>query len=255
MIQLKRISLTFFIYLSMLFWTVLYCSVAIWVYLVALFCPKRISGQIMRYVILYYGQTMIHIAIRPFIVAKYEDLAGGDTRAGIYIFNHRSASDPFLMSIFGISAIQLVNGWPMRLPFFGYFARSCEYIDATKIDYESAKAHITSLLKRGVSVMAFPEGTRSDGRVMNHFHSGIFKLAMDTGALIYPCAIVGNEYLPDRKFRFPQGGKIMVRRLKAIENDEIMQCPTAFVLKNKIKDIIQQETAKMDKLIDHENQI
>jgi hypothetical protein len=47
----------------------------------------------------------------------------------------------------------------------------------------------------------------------------------------------------------------MVHRLKAIENDEIMQCPTAFVLKNKIKDIIQQETAKMDKLIDHENQI
>lgn len=237
----------------MFFWTVIYCSIALIVYLFALVSPKRLSGHIMRYVILYYGQTMIHIAIRPFISIKYEDKADGDTRAGIYVFNHRSASDPFLMSIFGIEAIQIVNGWPMRLPFFGHFARSCEYIDSTKLDYEIAKEHISSLISRGVSVMAFPEGTRSDGRVMNKFHSGIFKLAMDAGALIYPCAIVGNEYLPDRKFRFPRCGKIMIRRLKAIELDEINQCPTAFALKNRVRKIIQAETEKMDKNSNHEN--
>ncbi|MDD2478467.1 MAG: lysophospholipid acyltransferase family protein [Victivallaceae bacterium] len=250
---MKRITPTLFIYLSMAFWTIIYCSIAMVVYLIALVSPKRLSGHIMRYVILYYGQTMIHIAIRPFISVKYEDQAAGDKRPGIYIFNHRSASDPFLMSIFGIEAIQVVNGWPMRLPFFGHFARSCEYIDSTKIDYEAVKEHIASLVSRGVSIMAFPEGTRSDGRVMNKFHSGIFKLAMDTKTLIYPCAIVGNEYLPDRKFRFPKCGKIVIRRLKAIETAEIEKCPTAYALKNRIRNIIQAETEKMDKDDNHEN--
>jgi 1-acyl-sn-glycerol-3-phosphate acyltransferase len=51
----------------------------------------------------------------------------------------------------------------------------------------------TKLLKRGISVMMFPEGTRSrDGKV-HDFKEGPFRLAMRAGVPVVPIAIVGTR--------------------------------------------------------------
>lgn len=56
------------------------------------------------------------------------------------------------------------------------------------------------LLKEGVSILIFPEGTRSkDGKVQD-FKSGAFKMAKRSGAQIVPISIKGtSEAMPHGK--------------------------------------------------------
>ena len=160
--------------------------------------------------ILQYGRVMVYRAVWPFVRVKFEDGAAGETRPGIYVFNHRSASDPFLGATLNIPVIQAVNGWPMRLPFFGFFARRGGYIDTTKLSYEEARDRMGRMLERGVSVAAFPEGTRSGSRRMNQFRSGVFKAARELGA------------------------------------EEVRSFGNAFLLKNHIRSRIQREIERME---------
>ena len=100
------------------------------------------------------------------------------------------------MALFGVEAVQIVNGWPMKLPFFGFNARLAGYLDSTKTTLEEYPKLFKSLIEKNVNIIAFPEGTRSGSRNMNSFHSGVFRLAMELGIPVYPCCIAGNERFP-----------------------------------------------------------
>ena len=109
-------------YLLMGLVTVVYCLLAVFPLAIAiLFCGfsrKRI-GNIMRFFILWYGRAVVRIALRPFAGVEFEDRSP-EQNGGIFICNHRSASDPFLVSSVAVrrAPAQVVNRWPMRLPFF-----------------------------------------------------------------------------------------------------------------------------------------
>lgn len=236
---------TALIYVSMLLWSIGYCAVMLLPFVVASLLSKETRGRFVRWAILQYGRLMIYRAVWPFVRVKFEDGAVGENRPGIYVFNHRSASDPFLVATLNIPVIQAVNGWPMRLPFFGFFAQLGGYIDTTKMSYEEMRDRTRQMLARGVSVAAFPEGTRSGNRRMNQFHSGVFRVALELGAVIYPCCIIGNEALPDRRFRF-RCGQIRVRRLLPMAPEEVRRFGNAFLLKNHIRSRIQQEIGRME---------
>ncbi len=218
-------------------------------YLFVLLLPKKQCGHCMRYLTLWLGWTAVNIGIRPFVKVRYIDMANGKDLPGIYICNHRSASDAFLMSLFGIEAVQIVNGWPMRLPFFGFNARMSEYIDSTKTSPEKYAAVVGELVKRSVSVIAFPEGTRSESPEMNRFHSGIFRLAMELKVPVYPICISGNEHFPDRQFRFHRTRAIFVMRMPPIMPEQFLEFPSAYVFKKRMHDIIQKECLAMDNQI------
>ena len=93
--------------------TVVYCLLAVFPLAIAvLFCgfsQKRI-GNIMRFFILWYGRAVVRIALRPFAGVEFEDRSP-EQNGGIFICNHRSASDPFLVSSVAVrrSPAQVVN--------------------------------------------------------------------------------------------------------------------------------------------------
>lgn len=244
-------ALTTLIYLSIVFTSGLFCLIAGIPYILSLFLPKRIRGHMIRYIILCYGKMIVYIAIRPFIRVRFENRCVGEPGPGVYVCNHRSASDPFLVSVFGQEVVQIVNGWPMQLKFYGYFARLGEYIDATRVDYETFKRLLKNLTGHGVSVVAFPEGTRSGRRFMNTFHSGIFHLARALQLPIYPCCIAGNEEMPTRQFRFKKSGTILIRLLPVISPVECASFPSAYALKKHVHNLIRQETECMDRELDY----
>ncbi|MDD4538579.1 MAG: lysophospholipid acyltransferase family protein [Lentisphaeria bacterium] len=242
--------LSILIYSLLVLSSLLFCLIFGLPYLLSLALPERLRGRVIRYIILVYGRMIVYVAMRPCIRVRFEDLSGGPRRPGIYVFNHRSSSDPFLVSVLGEEIVQIVNGWPMRLKFYGYFARLGEYIDSTAGDYASFAAQIRMLNERGVSIVAFPEGTRSGGRHMNAFRSGIFHIARELRLPIYPGCIAGNEEMPTRRFKFKKSGTIMVRLLPPIVPTEQDQFPSAYALKIAVHRRIRQETAKMDKELD-----
>ena len=225
---------------------VLYVIVMFIPYLITLLLPARLRAHLMRYITLYLGKTALHVGLFPFVRIEYQDSAEGNEMPGIYVCNHRSGLDAFLMSVFNKEMIQIVNGWPMKLPFFGFNARKSGYIDATQTELEDYAPIFKELLESNVSIAVFPEGHRSQSRQTNSFHSGIFYLAMKLGIPIYPCVIVGNEAFPDRNFRFHPTRRIIVKRLPPVLPEEYGQYPSAFVLKKKIRQRIQSEADALD---------
>jgi 1-acyl-sn-glycerol-3-phosphate acyltransferase len=241
---------SFTIYLNLLILSALYClfSAPPFVAIAMIFRFDRHKiAHWLRFFILWYGRIIIHFAVFPFVRVTYEDTAPEEKDAGIIIVNHRSASDPFFVAALGRNAVQTVNAWPMHLPFFGFFARAAEYIDITQITYDEFRDRIRSVLRKGVSVISFPEGTRSGNRAMNQFHGGIFRVAHELGAGITPVCITGNENIPSRKFKF-SGGHVRVRKLASVK-PEMIAGLTPFALKTYIREIIVNETSKMDAML------
>ncbi len=239
--------ISFIIYINILIVSALYCLFSIFPLLTIIILLRFNRQKIahwLRFFILWYGRSIIRFAVFPFVRVTYEDNAPDEVVPGIIIVNHRSASDPFLVAMLGRKIIQTVNGWPMRLPFFGFFARNAEYIDITKIQYDDLRNHIGYLLQKGVSIISFPEGTRSGSRTMNQFHGGIFRVAHELKATIIPVCITGNENIPSRKFRF-SCGHIRIRKLPSVKSETIAEL-TPFALKTYVHSIMVAETSKMD---------
>ena len=103
----------------------------------------------------------------------------------------------------------------------------------------------TRLLNEGVSIIFFPEGTRSASLKMGSFHGAAFRLALASKASVVPLCISGNENIPPKGSLLMRPGTIRVRRLPAIPWDEYKDL-TAFAFKNRVWRIIDRELAAME---------
>ncbi len=237
--------LNIWIYTVWLLASGLYCLVALpFLLLVLPWLNATRRRHLIRYIILYYGQWVITLTGWPFIRVKYIDRAPAEQEPGIFVCNHRSASDPFLVAKIDRNLVQTVNYWPLQLPLLGFFARQGEYLNINGEPFELLAAKSRNLLHHGVTIVSFPEGTRSGSKNMGQFHSGIFKIALELQCPLYPLCIVGNEAIPDRKFKF-HPGQIRVEKLPMLRYSDYKDM-SAFKLKNYLREQLQQATAKID---------
>jgi 1-acyl-sn-glycerol-3-phosphate acyltransferase len=124
-----------------------------------------------------------------------------------YIFcpNHSSNFDIplFALSWNGHYAFLSKKEWG-DIPVFGIFFRTIDLmVDRnSKIDGGRALVRCMQLLRRGTSLVVYPEGTmRAEGPLTEDFRDGPFLLAVRTGVAIVPISFVDNWRL------FPRGGK------------------------------------------------
>ncbi|MEW5803325.1 MAG: lysophospholipid acyltransferase family protein [bacterium] len=211
-----------------------------------LFMPRRSIMKQFRRAISWYGFIIIKVFPFPFIRIFYRDFGKGDPD-GPYLFvcNHRSASDAFLMACLPYECVQVVNIWPFRIPVLGMYARLAGYLSIKEMSFEEFSQKSCDLLKRGVSIICFPEGTRSGSRNMGPFHGSIFRVALKSRCPIVPLCISGNEDKPRRGSLMLHPGIIRMHKLPALPWEKYKDL-TAFQLKNKVKDIIAQELAVME---------
>ena len=197
-----------------------------------IFRRKRHAAAV-RFFILWYGRCIVRIGWFPWVKLILDDRCEKEPEAALYIFNHRSASDPFLASMISYKTIsQVVNDWPMRLPVLGWFARLGSYIDVKNMSYDDVCSRIKrQILEEGSNVMSFPEGTRSGNQCP-----------------VIPAIIVGNEEIPNRKFKM-KPGVVMMRRLPPIPAETVANV-SHFKLKQMLHEIIEQESAAMDAELD-----
>lgn len=106
-----------------------------------------------------------------------------------------------------------------KIPFFGWFLRASDFIPVEREDSSSARTSLLksmNLIRENISVLIFPEGTRSlDGSLQN-FKRGAFLLALKSNKELVPLTIIGSYKL------FPRG-KIFFRSglIKVIISDPI----------------------------------
>ncbi len=128
----------------------------------------------------------------------------------IFMANHQSNFDiPVLLGCLPVQFRWLAKAELFKIPVFGRAMRGAGYIPIDRFNQESAFESIRQAagkIKNGVSVMIFPEGTRSlDGHIQA-FKKGGFVMAVDSGVPIVPIVIRGTrEIMPKGRLRIDPG--------------------------------------------------
>lgn len=220
---------------------------ALFIAVQAPFVGHRRAMQLFRMAIRWYGRGVIYVLPFPWVRVRFEDHSrGAIPQPCLVICNHRSASDPFLMGALPFyNGVQIVNKWPFKLPLWGPMARWAGYLSINDMEPGEFFRRASALLRDGISLLAFPEGTRARSVEMGPFHGAMFRLALETGTPILPLCISGNEAIPPRGTLLLNPGRIVLRCLPPVTRDEYRDL-TAFQLKNKVRDLISRELAVME---------
>lgn len=117
-------------------------------------------------------------------------------RPYVVVCNHESLADPVFVGSLPWDARWVAKDAVFRLPVFGQMMRMAGDVRVVRGDRESrAEAYdeLKSWIRKGSSVMVFPEGTRSPDGELLPFRNGPFRLALETGAPVLPLAVVGSR--------------------------------------------------------------
>ncbi len=208
-----------------------------------LFLSHRMTMKRFRRAIVWYGRIVTAISF-PFIRIHYENQGNGAGEPYIFVCNHCSTTDPFLMGVLPHEFVQTVNIWPFRIPVLGIYAKYSGYLNIRMMPPELFMQKALELLHDGVSMVFFPEGTRSTSGKMGSFHGTAFRLALESRAPVVPFCISGSDEIMPKGSTLLRPGTIRVRRLPAITWDEYKDL-TAFAFKNRVWKIIDQELSAM----------
>jgi 1-acyl-sn-glycerol-3-phosphate acyltransferase len=133
----------------------------------------------------------------------------------VIISNHQSILDILLINCLRykfkwISKIENIN-----VPVLGWYIRMADYITVDRENDESKIEMIErsyNCLKKGISIMIFPEGTRSLDKEIGLFKRGAFQLAIQADVPILPVLIDGTGgILPKHGLIFGSGHHIRIK--------------------------------------------
>ena len=120
----------------------------------------------------------------------------GPRRPYVVVSNHESYADIFLMCHFPWEMKWLSKHTIFNIPVMGWMMRMALDVPVRRGQRESALAALAECrdrLTRRVSVMIFPEGTRSRTDELLPFKDGAFHLAIQSGVPILPIALAGTR--------------------------------------------------------------
>jgi 1-acyl-sn-glycerol-3-phosphate acyltransferase len=128
----------------------------------------------------------------------------------LYMANHQSMFD--ILSLLAYLPVQfrwLAKKELFHIPVFGYSMARAGYISIDRSDRRSAHKSLLEAARKiagGVSVVIFPEGSRSTDGWIRPFKAGGFHLAIRSGRPIVPVVISGaREVMPKGRLRIRPG--------------------------------------------------
>lgn len=136
---------------------------------------------------------------------------------GNYIFmaNHSSNLDPpiLISTVPGRSSV-LVKKELFRIPILGTGMKVADLVPVDRSDREAAIESVNAavkVLKQGLHMIIFPEGTRSVDDRLLPFKRGPFHLAMEGGVSVVPVTMLGTfECWPKKRFALRPGTATVV---------------------------------------------
>jgi 1-acyl-sn-glycerol-3-phosphate acyltransferase len=141
----------------------------------------------------------------------------------IIISNHQSLLDILLLNCLRyrykwISKIELT-----KVPVIGWYLKMADYIVINRGNEESKIEMLEksyTFLKKGISIMIFPEGTRSLDNEIGFFKRGAFQLALQANLPLLPVLIDGTGgILPKHGLIFGSGHEIRIKVLDPVYPD------------------------------------
>ena len=116
----------------------------------------------------------------------------------VFVANHQSIYDiPVLFASVPFQLRIIAKASLGRFPFLGWHLRRSGHmlVDRRRPDRLGIFAWAKSLPSRGLSLIVFPEGTRSRDGLVAPFKAGSFFPAVQTGISIVPLSVVGSRHV------------------------------------------------------------
>ncbi len=165
----------------------------------------------------------------------------------VMVSNHESFVDMLLLSHLKMEMKYLSKESFLRIPLVGWMMKMSGDVSVLRGDRSSGAAALIvceKWLKRKMSVMIFPEGTRSFDGEMRGFKDGAFILAIRTQTPMLPVVVHGTRSAL-RKSDWRMGdAKAEVRVLEIIETTG-MTLDDVPALRERVRDVMIAEIAKM----------
>ena len=165
----------------------------------------------------------------------------------VMVSNHESFVDMLLISHLKIEMKWLSKEAILKIPLVGWMMKMSGDVSLVRGDPSSGAAALKvceTWLDRKMSVLIFPEGTRSLDGEIRAFKDGAFRLAITTGTPILPMAVHGTRSAL-RKHDWRMGNtKAEVRVLEPISTEGMTEEDIP-VLRERVRDLIVAEVAKM----------
>jgi 1-acyl-sn-glycerol-3-phosphate acyltransferase len=133
----------------------------------------------------------------------------------IFVANHTSNADPpAVVSAIPRRVALLGKKEVFRVPILARALRLASFVSVDRSNREAAIASVERALvelKKGVSFLVFPEGTRSPDARLRPFKKGTFVMAIRAGVPVVPISVVGAHCIM-RKGEFAlRPGEILVK--------------------------------------------
>lgn len=178
---------TFFFYLIFYPWTLIALIIAIGL--------SVLSQNIVHTCGILWGRSCLWLAGLKLKVKGAENLIVDGP--AIYVSNHQSNFDiPLLYAGLPIQFRWMAKQELFKIPLFGTAMKRGGYISINRSNRKEAMRSLTAAARRiqdGVSVIIFPEGTRSADGTLQPFKKGALLLAAKAGVPIVPMAIKGTH--------------------------------------------------------------
>ena len=147
----KVINILF--YLQLLILSIIFIFIlAFYLILPIPFFSKEKNRSRVRNSVRLYGKWVLKFAVWPYVKIEFVNLQKQEADSCIFVCNHRSASDPYLMALLDSELVQVVKQWPFNIPFYGFFAKEAEYISVLDLTFDEFKAECSRQLRKGVSI-------------------------------------------------------------------------------------------------------
>jgi 1-acyl-sn-glycerol-3-phosphate acyltransferase len=141
--------------------------------------------------------AVVHQKLNPLWKFRVTGAMPADPRHPyVVVANHESFVDILLISHLPFEMKWMSKSEFFKIPFVGWAMRMAGDIRIERGDKKSgAKALIDcrDRLEKRVSVMIFPEGTRSKTGELQEFKDGAFRIAVQTGLPVLPLAVLGTR--------------------------------------------------------------
>jgi len=140
----------------------------------------------------------------------------------IIVANHQSHIDIPVLTVAMRLPLRIISKKELfKIPIFGWGMRA---VGILEIDRSNQKKSIETLKKaerilrtHQLSILAFPEGTRSPDGKIHSFKKGPFVLAINAGLSVLPVSVSGTrKILPKGKLQM-NGGRVLVQIHSPIE--------------------------------------
>ena len=150
-------------------------------------------------------QWCLHLIFIAGVKLRVEGIGNIDkSKNYVFMANHQGYFDiPMLFAVLGSTLSFIAKKELFRIPFFGWgmWAIGCITMDRQnpRKARESITRAVSALKKNNISLVIFPEGTRSASGKVGEFKRASFTLALEAGVPVVPVAICGTRNIQNKE--------------------------------------------------------